>query len=109
MNLGWKLAATVHGYAPVGLLDTYADERHPIGAAVLDWSRAQVATMRPEPYADRDELEQAVRRWFGAPAPAGLAGGDRVPGQDDTGRTARRGPGPQYGPDGPPVRNRTSG
>ncbi|MFJ3881608.1 FAD-dependent oxidoreductase [Streptomyces sp. NPDC090077] len=51
VNLGWKLAATVHRYAPDGLLDTYADERRPIGAEVLDWSRAQVATMRPEPYA----------------------------------------------------------
>ncbi|MFJ6752971.1 FAD-dependent oxidoreductase [Streptomyces sp. NPDC091266] len=48
MNLGWKLAATVHGRAPEGLLDTYTAERHPIGAWVLDWSRAQVALMRPE-------------------------------------------------------------
>ncbi|MCT9088734.1 FAD-dependent oxidoreductase [Streptomyces sp. ASQP_92] len=51
MNLGWKLAATVHGHAPDGLLDTYTRERHPVGAAVLDWSRAQVAVMRPGPYA----------------------------------------------------------
>ena len=47
MNLGWKLAATIRGDAPDGLLDTYAGERHPIGAQVLDWSRAQVALMRP--------------------------------------------------------------
>ncbi|HUQ59441.1 FAD-dependent monooxygenase [Lentzea sp.] len=47
VNLGWKLAATVHGYAPDGLLDTYTTERHPVGARVLDWSRAQVAVMRP--------------------------------------------------------------
>ncbi|MFI1303885.1 FAD-dependent oxidoreductase [Streptomyces sioyaensis] len=50
MNLGWKLAATVRGYAPDGLLDTYTRERHPIGAGVLDWSRAQVAVMRPDPH-----------------------------------------------------------
>ncbi|TDU80272.1 FAD-dependent monooxygenase [Streptomyces sp. KS 21] len=50
VNLGWKLAATVHGHAPEGLLDTYTGERHPIGAAVLDWSRAQVAAMRPGPH-----------------------------------------------------------
>lgn len=49
MNLGWKLAATVRGYAPDGLLDTYTSERHPVGASILDWSRAQVATMRPGP------------------------------------------------------------
>ncbi|ANZ39683.1 FAD-dependent oxidoreductase [Lentzea guizhouensis] len=47
LNLGWKLAATVHGHASDGLLDTYTGERHPVGARVLDWSRAQVAVMRP--------------------------------------------------------------
>ncbi|HTF07291.1 MAG TPA: FAD-dependent monooxygenase, partial [Asanoa sp.] len=46
VNLGWKLAATVQGWAPAGLLDTYTSERHPIGAWVLDWTRAQVAVMR---------------------------------------------------------------
>jgi 2-polyprenyl-6-methoxyphenol hydroxylase-like FAD-dependent oxidoreductase len=49
MNLGWKLAATIHGNAPEGLLDSYQNERHPIGAKVLDWSRAQAAIMKPEP------------------------------------------------------------
>jgi 2-polyprenyl-6-methoxyphenol hydroxylase-like FAD-dependent oxidoreductase len=47
MNLGWKLAATIRGDAPDGLLDSYSAERHPIGARILDWSRAQVALMRP--------------------------------------------------------------
>jgi len=47
MNLGWKLAATIRGEAPTGLLDSYFSERHPVGAQVLDWSRAQVALMRP--------------------------------------------------------------
>jgi len=49
MNLGWKLAATVQGSAPEGLLDSYYTERYPIGAQVLDWSRAQVAIMKPDP------------------------------------------------------------
>lgn len=49
MNLGWKLAATIRGDAPQGLLDSYQRERHPAGARVLDWSRAQVALMRPTP------------------------------------------------------------
>lgn len=49
MNLGWKLAATIQKKAPEGLLDSYHAERHPIGAQVLDWSRAQVAIMRPDP------------------------------------------------------------
>jgi hypothetical protein len=34
-NLGWKLAATVQGWGPPGLLDTYQQERHPVGALVL--------------------------------------------------------------------------
>jgi 2-polyprenyl-6-methoxyphenol hydroxylase-like FAD-dependent oxidoreductase len=50
VNLGWKLAATVQGWAPEGLLDTYTSERHPIGAWVLDWTRAQVAVMRGDEY-----------------------------------------------------------
>jgi 2-polyprenyl-6-methoxyphenol hydroxylase-like FAD-dependent oxidoreductase len=51
MNLGWKLAATIQEKAPEGLLDSYFRERYPIGAQVLDWSRAQVAIMKPNPAA----------------------------------------------------------
>lgn len=51
MNLGWKLAATIQGWAPEGLLDSYTEERHPAGAWALDWTRAQVAIMRPDPHA----------------------------------------------------------
>jgi 2-polyprenyl-6-methoxyphenol hydroxylase-like FAD-dependent oxidoreductase len=47
LNLGWKLAATIRGEAPDGLLDSYTTERHPVGARILDWTRAQVALMRP--------------------------------------------------------------
>lgn len=59
MNLGWKLAATIRGDAPAGLLDSYSSERHPIGAQILDWSRAQVALMRPSP--STRALEAIVR------------------------------------------------
>ena len=31
------------------LLDSYQTERHPLGVQVLDWSRAQVAIMKPDP------------------------------------------------------------
>jgi 2-polyprenyl-6-methoxyphenol hydroxylase-like FAD-dependent oxidoreductase len=51
MNLGWKLAATIQEKAPEGLLDSYYNERYPIGEQVLDWSRAQVAIMKPNPHA----------------------------------------------------------
>jgi 2-polyprenyl-6-methoxyphenol hydroxylase-like FAD-dependent oxidoreductase len=49
MNLGWKLAATIRGTAPADLLNSYARERQPEAAKILDWSRAQVALMRPSP------------------------------------------------------------
>ena len=35
MNLGWKLAATVGGWAPPGLLESYETERHRVGRQVL--------------------------------------------------------------------------
>jgi 2-polyprenyl-6-methoxyphenol hydroxylase-like FAD-dependent oxidoreductase len=34
-NLGWKLAAAVHGWAAEWLLDSYDAERHPVGRSVL--------------------------------------------------------------------------
>lgn len=52
VNLGWKLAAEVHGWAPPGLLDTYETERAPIAEAVLENVRAQVALMDPDPRMD---------------------------------------------------------
>ncbi|MEV4331606.1 rifampin monooxygenase [Streptomyces sp. NPDC049597] len=48
-NLGWKLAAEVGGWAPEGLLDSYHTERHPVAAAVLDNTRAQMELLSPEP------------------------------------------------------------
>ncbi|GAA3598365.1 monooxygenase [Nonomuraea rosea] len=44
-NLGWKLAATVRGTAPAGLLDTYHAERHPVGAELLRHTQAQTALL----------------------------------------------------------------
>ncbi|EPH44084.1 FAD-dependent monooxygenase [Streptomyces aurantiacus] len=48
-NLGWKLAAAVGGWAPEGLLDTYHAERHPVGARVLDNTRAQITLLGTDP------------------------------------------------------------
>ncbi|PKV98383.1 rifampin monooxygenase [Nocardia fluminea] len=56
VNLGWKLAGQLHGWAPETLLDTYQTERHPVAADVLDNTRAQVELASTEPGA------QAVRR-----------------------------------------------
>jgi bifunctional hydroxylase/dehydrase len=41
VNLGWKLAMDIHGYAPPELLDTYHSERHPVGARILANTLAQ--------------------------------------------------------------------
>ncbi|MGY1439884.1 FAD-dependent oxidoreductase [Streptomyces reniochalinae] len=57
VNLGWKLAATVHGWAPAGLLDSYHDERHPVAARVLRHTRAQGLLLNP----GHDEDAGAVR------------------------------------------------
>ncbi len=52
VNLGWKLAATINGWAPAGLLDTYHAERHPVGERLLRNTRAQTLL-----YLTGDEME----------------------------------------------------
>ncbi|MET8683258.1 FAD-dependent monooxygenase [Streptomyces sp. NPDC004732] len=42
MNLGWKLAAELNGRAPAGLLDSYEDERRPVGQAVTQNTAVQL-------------------------------------------------------------------
>jgi 2-polyprenyl-6-methoxyphenol hydroxylase-like FAD-dependent oxidoreductase len=49
LNLGWKLAATLNGWAPTQLLDTYYTERHPAGERVMMQSMSQTALMAPGP------------------------------------------------------------
>ncbi|MGH8981934.1 MAG: FAD-dependent monooxygenase [Acidimicrobiales bacterium] len=46
VNLGWKLAQVVKGTSPASLLDTYHEERHPVGARALQHSMAQAALQR---------------------------------------------------------------
>lgn len=58
-NLGWKLAATLRGWAPDDLLDSYHAERHPLGAKALESTNAQLylaTAFSPE--------GQALRRLF---------------------------------------------
>ncbi|WP_433303353.1 FAD-dependent monooxygenase [Actinoplanes sp. CA-030573] len=59
VNLGWKLAAEVRGWAPGTLLDTYQAERRPVAAEVLENTRAQVELLSAEPG------PRAVRRLLG--------------------------------------------
>jgi 2-polyprenyl-6-methoxyphenol hydroxylase-like FAD-dependent oxidoreductase len=49
MNLGWKLAAAVNGWAPADLLDTYQSERYPVGERVIMHSMSQTALFGPGP------------------------------------------------------------
>jgi 2-polyprenyl-6-methoxyphenol hydroxylase-like FAD-dependent oxidoreductase len=76
-NLGWKLAATIQERAPAGLLDSYYAERYPVGARVLDWSRAQVAIMEPTPEARalRAIIQDLLQTRDGATYFAGRIGG----------------------------------
>ncbi|MFJ8768722.1 FAD-dependent monooxygenase [Streptomyces clavifer] len=62
MNLGWKLAAQVKGWAPDGLLDTYHSERHPVAAQVLENTRAQ--SLFIDPTSAADERVDAMRELF---------------------------------------------
>ncbi len=45
LNLGWKLAADINGWAPPGLLDTYHAERHPVGQRICTHARAVLALL----------------------------------------------------------------
>jgi hypothetical protein len=45
-NLAWKLAGSVEGWAPSGLLDTYSEERRAAAERTLLHTRAQVALRR---------------------------------------------------------------
>jgi 2-polyprenyl-6-methoxyphenol hydroxylase-like FAD-dependent oxidoreductase len=99
-NLGWKLAATVRGWAPDGLLDTYHAERAPVAADVIADSLAQCALFAnptPEGIALRDRFNtllgahEPLRRdlalrlsglavGYGSPGPGpASAAGGRVP------------------------------
>ena len=47
VNLGWKLAAELQGWAPEGLLDTYESERRPVAQRVVMQTQAQSALIAP--------------------------------------------------------------
>ncbi|MEV0379348.1 FAD-dependent monooxygenase [Nonomuraea sp. NPDC050643] len=48
VNIGWKLAAVLRGWAPEGLLTTYESERRPIAADTIEAAAANMATLAPE-------------------------------------------------------------
>ena len=59
VNLGWKLAAAIHGWAPAGLLDTYDDERQLAAERTMLHAQAQVAIRR-----GHDPAAEALRELF---------------------------------------------
>ena len=63
VNLGWKLGQVIKKTSPQSLLDTYHDERHPVGARVLQTTMAQVALTSPgeRHQALRDTVSQLLR------------------------------------------------
>ncbi|WP_233518067.1 FAD-dependent oxidoreductase [Streptomyces corynorhini] len=87
MNLGWKLGAVLAGWAPEGLLDTYDTERRPLGAWVLDWTRAQIGVLRGDAksaalrgivadlLSTRDGTTYAVKKISGVDQRVDLSGG----------------------------------
>ncbi|WDZ83415.1 FAD-dependent monooxygenase [Micromonospora cathayae] len=78
-NLGWKLAAQVHGWVPAGLLDSYHAERRPAAERVTMHTQAQLALMAPGPAVSA--LRQVVAELLDTPEVTGhlsdlLAGAD---------------------------------
>jgi hypothetical protein len=59
VNLAWKLAAVISGWAPSGLLETYHSERHFAGARALLQTQAQEALRRGQ-----DPAGEALRELF---------------------------------------------
>jgi 2-polyprenyl-6-methoxyphenol hydroxylase-like FAD-dependent oxidoreductase len=60
-NLAWKLGACLSGQAPEALLDTYHDERHPVGAEIVDDTLAQMSLV-----VNATREGRALRRRFDA-------------------------------------------
>jgi 2-polyprenyl-6-methoxyphenol hydroxylase-like FAD-dependent oxidoreductase len=59
INLGWKLAAVIHGWAPPELLlHTYHTERRPVGERVAMHSQAQLALLAPDALVHLISLER---------------------------------------------------
>jgi 2-polyprenyl-6-methoxyphenol hydroxylase-like FAD-dependent oxidoreductase len=66
VNLGWKLAAVINGWAPPDLLDTYELERKPVARQTIDEAVRNMSNLAPELaavlQADNDEQFEATRQ-----------------------------------------------
>lgn len=70
VNLGWKLAAVVKGWAPEALLDSYEAERKPIAHRNTTFARAMadsIGSIKVPPHVDADGADaERVRQSLGA-------------------------------------------
>jgi 2-polyprenyl-6-methoxyphenol hydroxylase-like FAD-dependent oxidoreductase len=66
VNLGWKLAAVINGWAPADLLDTYERERRPVAQQTIDEAVGNMSNLAPELaavlQADSDEQFEVTRQ-----------------------------------------------
>ncbi|MEV6492786.1 FAD-dependent monooxygenase, partial [Actinoplanes sp. NPDC051633] len=96
VNLGWKLAAQIRGWAPDTLLDTYQAERRPVAEDVLDNTRAQTELLSAEPgpravrrlLAELMDFDEVNRHLLGKITAIGIRY-DFGPGPDLVGRRLR--------------------
>jgi 2,4-dichlorophenol 6-monooxygenase len=75
-NLAWKVAFAVRGWAGNGLVESYSDERVPVGAQIVaraNQSRKDYAPLREWLVADADDPVAAGLERLKAPTPEGLA------------------------------------
>jgi len=89
VNLGWKLAAALQGWAPQTLLDSYHDERHLAGYRACQGAEAQMALIHPlekvralrEVFTELVGIEEVNRRLvtWATDVRYGYAGEDDVP------------------------------
>ncbi|MEU5403327.1 FAD-dependent monooxygenase [Streptomyces sp. NPDC005963] len=80
-NLAWKLAAVIHGQAGAELLDSYDQERRPVGRQVVERAFQSVTDMLP--------VSQALGFRPGQTAEDGWASLAELFGDSDTGRRRR--------------------
>jgi 2-polyprenyl-6-methoxyphenol hydroxylase-like FAD-dependent oxidoreductase len=60
MNLGWKLAAVMRGWGSDALLDSYHEERHPIGREACTLPQVQLSLIHPP------QLAAPLREFIGS-------------------------------------------